>query len=483
MKNNAMKFLKVFLIAIVVGSLTISCFEDRDDNVILASEINDFVWKGMNAIYLYKAEIPNLANDRFSSNEEYGNYLNSYSTPEGLFESLIYDRPTTDRFSFIVDDYIAWEQLNQGSTISNGLRYFYNGSSTLAIRQVVPNSPADLAGLTRGQYIIQIDGQDITEANVNSLLSQDTYTLYFADLNDNGTPETSDDFFTANGQTQTLTKTLITDNPVYQTKIIDVDGEKLGYILYNRFNDNFNTQLNDAFGEFKTANIKHLVIDLRYNPGGSVLTASLLGSMVTGQFNGQVFSKLIYNDELQQLNNNYNFVNNFDNNAINSLSLDKVYVLTTEYSASASELLINSLKQYITVVQVGDYTYGKTQASLTVYDSPDLLTKNNINPNHTYAMQPLVANSINVNDEPVPGTGLPPDLEIYETFYNLGSFGDVNEPLLARAIADIRGTGRYGQFNTEKTPIFITQDPSVNVGMYIDPNTVPSELRKHFMNQ
>ena len=478
-----MKILKVFLIAIVIGSFTFSCFEDRDDNVILASSINDFVWKGMNAVYLYKAEIPNLANDRFSTNEEYGNYLNSYSSPESLFESLIYDRQTTDRFSFMVDDYIAWEQLNQGSTIANGLRYYYNGSSALAIRQVVPNSPADIAGLKRGQYIIQIDGQDITDANVNDLLSQDTYTLYFADLNDNGTPETTDDFFTANGKTQTLTKTLITDNPVYQTEIIDVDGEKLGYVLYNRFNLTFNTQLNDAFGEFKVANIKHLVIDLRYNPGGSVNTASLLGSMVTGQFNDQIFSKLIYNDELQQFNYNYTFVNNFDGNNINSLSLDKVYILTTDLSASASELLINSLKKYITVVQVGDYTYGKTQASLTVYDSPDFLTKNNINPNHTYAMQPLVANSINVNDEPVPGTGLPPDLEIFETFYNLGTFGDVNEPLLARAIADIRGTGRFGQFNTEKTPMFIPQDPSINVGMYIDPNSVPPGLKEQFMNQ
>ena len=68
-----MKYLKLFLITAIVGSITLSCFEDRDDNVILASEINDFVWKGMNAIYLYKDQIPNLANDRFSSTEEYGN--------------------------------------------------------------------------------------------------------------------------------------------------------------------------------------------------------------------------------------------------------------------------------------------------------------------------------------------------------------------------------------------------------------------------
>lgn len=473
-----MKILKIYLIAFVIGSFTLSCFEDRDDNAILASEINDFVWKGMNSWYLYKDNIANLANDRFTSNQEYGNYLNSYATPESLFESLIYDRPTTDRFSFIVDDYIAWEQQLGGSSITNGLRYYFNGS-ILAIRQVVPNSPADDAGLTRGQYIIQIDGTNITESNVNDLLTPDTYTLYFADLNDNGTPETSDDFFTANGETVTLTKIFLTENPVYQTTLIDVDGEKLGYLLYNRFNQNFDTQLNEAFGEFKAANIKHLVIDLRYNPGGSVNTASLLGSMVTGQFNGQIFSKLAYNTDLQEFNSNFNFVNSFDSNAINSLNLDKIYVLTTSSSASASELLINSLKQYITVVQVGDYTVGKTQASLTIYDSPDWLTKDNINPNHTYAMQPLVANSINVNDQAVPGGGLPPDIELFESFYNLGSFGDVNEPLLARAIADIRGTGRFGQFNTEKKPLIIPHDATIDDNMYIDAESAPRALRNH----
>ena len=64
-------------------------FDDADDNTISASEINDFVWKGMNTVYLYKSNTPDLANDRFSSTEEYADYLNSYSTPENLFESLI----------------------------------------------------------------------------------------------------------------------------------------------------------------------------------------------------------------------------------------------------------------------------------------------------------------------------------------------------------------------------------------------------------
>lgn len=483
-----MRFPLKIILAVMLLSLTTSCFnDDIDDNVILASEINDFVWKGMNAVYLYKENIPDLANDRFSSNEEYGNYLNSFSAPEALFENLIYDRPTTDRFSIIVDDYIAWEQLLGGSSVTNGLRYYSfadpaSSNRILAIRQVIPNSVADEANLVRGQYIIQIDETNITSENVNSLLNPETFTLHFADHNDNGTPETSDDTFTSNGITMTLTKDFRTENPIHDTSIIDVDGEKLGYIFYNGFNQDFNNDLNAAFGNFKANNIQHLVIDLRYNPGGSVDTSRLLGSMVTGQFNGQVFSKLIYNNDLQELNSNFEFLSSFDGNAINSLNLDKVYVLTTGSSASASELLINSLKQYITVVQIGENTVGKTQASVTIYDSPNL-NREEVNPNHLYAMQPLVANSINVNNQAVPGTGLIPDLELNEDVYNLGFFGDVNEPLLARAIADIRGTGRFGQFDHSLIPFDVPVDHKVYNEMYIESDLLPPLLRNKFLNQ
>ena len=485
-----MKFPKTIIFLTLLSFLTSGCFEDRDDNLILASEINDFVWKGMNIFYLYKDQIPNLDDHRFSSDQDYADYLNSYATPEDLFESLIYQRHDVDRFSIIVPDYIEWEQFLGGSIVTNGLRYYSfpepNSSNPndrmLVIRQVIPNSVADNAGLVRGQYIYQIDGKELTSENINDLLGLDTFTLHFANLDDKGTPDKSDDSFVPNGIMVTLTKTFATENPIHKTSIIDVDGEKLGYILYNGFNQNFNIELNNAFAQFKSSSIQHLVIDLRYNPGGSVNTASLLGSMVTGQFSGQIFSKLIYNSGLQEFNSNFNFVNSFDGNTVNSLSLDKVYVLTTGSTASASELIINSLKPYITVIQIGSNTVGKTQASITVYDSPDF-SRDKVNPNHTYAMQPLVANSINVNDLAVPGTGLAPDVELKEDVYDLGTFGNVNEPLLARAIADIRGTGRFGLFDKSVVPVDVPLDQPVYDNMYIENDFVPPILRQSLRNK
>ena len=196
-----------------------------------------------------------------------------------------------------------------------------------------------------------------------------------------------------------------------------------------------------------------MVLDFRYNGGGSIQTAAYLGSMVTGQFSGQVYSKLFYNENLEDNNRDYLFTNTIEGlGAINSLNLSRVYVLTTNRrTASASELVINSLGAYIDVVVIGENTVGKTQASVTIYDSPNL-TFENVNPNHNYALQPLIANSTNVNNELVPASGLTPNIELTERPNTLGTLGNIEEPLLSAAINDILGMGRplYQSFNFTK---------------------------------
>ena len=476
-KEEYMKLIKLCLLFVVALTFT-NCFEDRDDNAIAASEINDFIWKAMNSTYLYKANVPDLANNRFSSDEQYNAYLSNFSTPESIFESLIYDRQVVDRFSFIIPNYIDFQQSQQGISLSNGLEfnfYYKPGSTTEVfgiIRLVLNNSVADNLGLQRGQIFDAVDGVPLTENNLSDLLNQNTYTLNFANYNDNGTPQVEDDTIESTSNSINLTKQVYTENPVHQVNIIDLDGENVGYLVYNGFNASFVEELNAAFAQFQTNNVQHLVLDLRYNPGGRIDVAAALGSMITGQFNGQIFSKLVYNETQQAANRSYNFVNSYDENPISSLNLNKVYVLTSSRSASASELVINSLRQYIDVVQIGDYTTGKTQASVTFYDSPDL-TPNNINPNHTYALQPLVANSINVNDEAVPANGLTPDIELIETPRNYGVLGNITEPLLAAALLDIQGLGRYAQPQDELKIVEkdVNLKPFEN-GLYLDPDNL-----------
>ena len=472
-----MKIFRIALLAVVVFSLNTSCFTDNDDNLIInnnTNEINDFVYKAMNAVYLYKSKIPNLANNRFASYEAYNDYLDTYSTPEELFESLIYQRDVVDRFSIIAADGIALLQSLNGVTKSNGLEYsFYRDSGSSAkvygvVKIVLNNSVASNKGLKRGQLFNAVNGVPMTVENYSDLLSTDAYTLNFANYNNNNTPQTSDDTIESTSETALLTKEVYNANPVHLTKVIDIEGIKVGYLFYTAFTPDYDAELNNAFAELKASNVQHLVLDLRYNRGGSVNTTALLASMITGQFNGQVFSKLIYNEELQANNKDYKFPNTLGNGSkLNSLNLQKVYVLTTNVSASASESIINSLRPYIDVVQIGVNTRGKTQASLPIYDSPDF-GPDNVNPAHTYVLLPLVANSVNKNDVLVPPSGLIPNIERGENPANFGILGDVNEPLLATALNSITSLSRSLPQTTEVVkPIESKVDVKITDGIMI----------------
>ena len=443
-----------FLLLILISALLVGCFEDRDDNGIFASEINDFVWKGMNAWYLYKDNMPDLANDRFSSDEEYANYLNLFSTPEELFESLIYNRETIDEFSWITDDYIANEQGLNGEGLNNGMAFglfrFSPEDTELFgyVRYIIPDLDADDKGLKRGDLFYGVNGTQLTINNAGSLLNQANYTINLGTYDDNGTPtDYTDDSMIETSESVSLTGIDHIENPVLISSVIDVNGSNVGYLMYNSFNGS-SLELNNAFGTFKSAGITDLILDLRYNPGGYTSKAVLMASLITGQFTGDIMNTDEFNSERQAEIVDSDpeflidrFINNEDGLTLNSLNLNTVYVLATGSSASASEFVINSLNPYIDVIQIGTNTRGKYQGSFTLYDSPDF-TKNNVNPNHTYALQPLTFKYSNVLGNTDFIDGLFPDIELRERFNNLGVLGDETEPLLAKAIETIIGSGR-----------------------------------------
>lgn len=449
-----MKNCKALILLLLLSIISTSCFEDTDDNQISVSSINDFVWKGMNLYYLYKEDVPNLANNRFSNNDDYGAFLNSFSEPEDLFESLIHERETVDRFSWIVDDYIALEQLFDGIVTSNGMEFqFFRFNSTDnnlygVVTHVLPNTSAEANGVKRGDIFYGINDTQLTSNNASALLSADNYTINLGDYNDNNTIETSDDSILQTSTSINLSKAQYTEDPILVNEVLNVNGTKIAYLMYTGFTgtEQFNANLNTLFGNFKSQGATELVLDLRYNSGGSVYTAIMLSSLITGQFTGDVFSTEQWNTEFQDAFENEDpellinrFINNNDGATLNSLNLSRLYVLTTGRSASASELVINSLKPYINVVQIGTATSGKYQASTTLYDS-DNFRRQGANPSHTYAMQPLIFKSLNVNGVTDYFDGLFPDISLNEQVSNLGVLGDLNEPLLAEAIANIAGT-------------------------------------------
>jgi len=467
---------KIFIISVLsIVFLVTSCEKTKTYGVdaTVNDEINYFIWKGLNTYYLWQKEVPDLADNRFANFTDLYFYFRGYSSPEDVFESLRHQPGTVDRFSWIVDDYVALENSFNGINLSNGMEFglvqYTNGSDNVFgyVRYVIANSDADAKDVSRGMIFNSINGSQLTLTNYRNLLFNDdfSYTVGFADFND-GAP-------IANSNDISLTKEELQENPVALTKVFTEGANKIGYLMYNQFARNYDGQLNAAFSNFISEGINELIIDLRYNGGGSVSSATYLGSMVTGQFNGDLYSQEVWNDKVRNaipaerfLNNFTDEIKNTDANgnvvlqeSINSLGLDNVYFITTYSTASASELVINSLSSHIDVKLVGKTTRGKQVGSITLYDS-DNLQKNgsNLNPDHKYAMQPLVleiSNKDNINypNGIIPGTTFP-GIELGEDYNNLGALGERTDPLLDRTLIYIttgaktsNKTGEFYNFN------------------------------------
>jgi carboxyl-terminal processing protease len=436
MKNVIKSILLLCLFVVPFG-----CNDIDDQPVPSELAINDFIWKGMNLYYLWQEDVPDLADTRFADQGALNTFLATYSNPADLFTHLRTDT-TTDRFSVIFSNYSVLEGVLSGTTMNNGMDYAlrYTDSTNTSVfgwvRYVLPNSDAAAKGIQRGDIFYAIDGVPLTGSNYRTLTASTSYTINMADYN-NGN-------ITPNGQSISLTKTNLSENPVFINTVLNQGTHKIGYLVYNGFYASYDSQLNAAFGDLVSQGVTDLVLDLRYNSGGSITSATKLASMITGQFTGDLFAKQQWNAKAQAFyeSSNPSALENRFIGGLNSLHLNKVYILTTKGTASASELVINCLKPYINVVQIGDVTLGKNVGSITLYDSPTFVSKSDINPSHKYAMQPIVLKIVNKDNFGDYTTGILPTTPLPEQLGNLGVLGQVDEPLLSAAISQITANGK-----------------------------------------
>lgn len=438
---------KIILISILALLIinTFSCSDDLDDiGYVSHAQVNDFIWKGLNSYYLWQQEVPDLSDNKLINRTEYFNFINSFTKPTAFFTHLKFSE---DRFSVIYDDYNTLEALLSGTNKTNGVDYGINrkqpNSNELFgwVRYIMPNSDASTKNIQRGDLFYAVNGTRLTIDNYRQLLAQDNYTLNLADFN-NGN-------ITPNGQSVALTKTAYNENPIYNTNVFTHNEKKIGYLMYNGFLGQYENQLNQVFSNFIAQGVTHLIIDLRYNSGGSVNTCARLAAMINNTFTNQVFVKQQWN---QKVFNFYNSQNNLEifntkfptttgtGQTINSLGLNHIFFITSKSSASASELLIHNLKPFINVTQIGDVTTGKNVGSILLYDSPNF-SKNNskLNPNHRYAMLPIVFKSADRNGNGDYAQGIQPQISYIENFENLGVLGDETDPLLHITLEHIRG--------------------------------------------
>lgn len=447
MKNKSMT--KILLYFLTVGVLFSGCKEEEVPIIIPeASEVNSFIWYGLHDYYLWNSLVPALNETKYAQVDNLNAFLNKYDDPYELFTSLLYKYEVVDKWSFLVDDSKTIDDWISGISETMGYDFMLgrignSGDLFGFVRYVYKGSPAEKAGVKRGDIFLKVNETQITISNYQRLLFETkTYLLSFATI--------SDYTISLNNRSVVMTAIEMQENPINMDTVFVFNNQKIGYLVYNGFIADFDIQLNDVIKKFKDANIDRLVLDLRYNGGGSVRSSIYLASMIYGTEASKVFIKAQYNEGFQSFllkeeGDSFltdNFVTTIDKTdktpatAINTLNLNNIHIIVSDNTASASELLINGLKPYMNVTVVGINTTGKYTGSMTVKDWDQ---KGNVNPNHKWAMQPIVvkyANSLGVSDYI---DGLAPTIIAEEDFINLLPFGDPNEDLLKVVLADIKG--------------------------------------------
>jgi carboxyl-terminal processing protease len=342
------------MIALAIFLSFSSCQKDDDTRIRDNKAFHDL----MKEWYLWYNQMPSVNSS-------------SYSSPYTLLEALRVYPP--DRWSFITTKKAFEDYFQNSKFIGYGFGSAYDTNGKLRISFIYNTVPLYNLGVRRSWIIKSINGTLITGQNISQLLGADQVGVSntFVFIKPDGTEVT-----------HTVAKQEVIMNTVLHYEVIDTLDKKIGYIAFQSFTATSEKDLEPAFQLFTSEGVSELILDMRYNGGGSVDAAVSLGSTLLDPSNiGDVFVKYIHNDKKTAENS----VTYFEETTYN-LNLSRMFVIATRGTASASELIINGLRPYIEVYVVGDDTHGKPTGMYAWYYS-------------TYAFVPVTFKTTNVNDE------------------------------------------------------------------------------------
>jgi len=297
---------------------------------------NHFVRSVLREYYYWYQQLPDPDPSQFAS-------------PEAYLEAVRL-RPLDESFSYITAEAASDAFFSESQYIGFGFRNMLAGAGDLRIAEAFPGSPAAAAGLDRNQQIVEIDGSSVADLEAAGLIDSAFgpatvgHTVRLRMRNPDG--EERD---------VSLAKAMVTIPTVAVTRTFDVEGRRVGYVLFHNFVQPSNAALDAAFAQLNADGAQDLVLDMRYNGGGLVSVAQHLADLIGGmRTNGLLMARYVHNDRQSARNTSL-----FFDTAAAALSAPRLIAITTRSSASASELVINALKPYMPVAIVGDNSYGK----------------------------------------------------------------------------------------------------------------------------
>ncbi len=331
---------KLFSLLIILMTLFGSCKKEITPPVVEVTpeQARDSLYFIMQEVYYWSSLMPSV-------NRE------NYPDPYSLLDAMMYK--TLDRWSFVAD-YDAFNAEMQGTFVGHGFRIGLDENSVARIAMIYKNSQLYFFGVRRGWIVKKINGTDVAPI----LISKDGEA--YNNLIGPATAGVTNTFIfqkpDGNEVTLSATKSSFTVNSVllYDTILLK-SGEVAGHLVFESFIEPSEGELETAFSYFKAKGVKELILDLRYNSGGYLYIAQDLASYIAGDGKTSTnFATLQYNDKYKSFDQSFKFIS-----TTYPLALSKIVVITSRSTASASEVVMNSLKPFTTIVSIGDTTNGK----------------------------------------------------------------------------------------------------------------------------
>lgn len=260
---------------------------------------------------------------------------------------------------------------SSGATAGLGVRIAFQGNRIFII-EAFEGAPALAAGIDRGTEILAIGTNSSNLTPVADTLTAQGAAGITTALGPNtaGTSRVLRVSDASGIRNVTVTKADYSIDPLssrYGVKVIDNGGQRVGYINMRTFISTADNQLRTAFADFRAQGITNFVIDFRYNGGGLVSTAEIMGDLLGGnRSSSDVFSVTRFRASKASNNETRRFTAQPQ-----SVSPVKIAFISTNATASASELVMASFVPYLGVnaALIGSNSYGKPVGQIALDQS------------------------------------------------------------------------------------------------------------------